>query len=46
MLLCQSENIIKYKFSYLYDETLFMFIEYMEFGALSHFITAHKKSIP
>jgi len=46
MTLCQSWNIIKYYFSYYYEKTLFMFIEYMDHGSLNHFIGHFGRSIP
>lgn len=44
MELCQSENIIQYHFSYTFQETLFMFIEFMEYGSL-HKVLKHFKRI-
>ena len=45
MNLCQSENIIKHYFTYYHEKTLYMFIEYMNNGALNHFIKHFKKNI-
>jgi serine/threonine protein kinase len=45
MTLCQSKNIVQYYFSYYYQTTLFMFIEYMHYGALNHFINHYRKNI-
>lgn len=45
MNLCQSENIIKHYFTYCYQQTLFMFIEYMERGSLNQFIKRYGKGI-
>ena len=46
MSLCQSRNVVSYHFSYYFQETLFMFIEYMRFGALNRFIARHRRAIP
>ena len=45
MTLCQSKNIVQYYFTYYYQDTLFMFIEYMHYGALNHFIKHYRKNI-
>jgi serine/threonine protein kinase len=45
MTVCQSRNIVQYHFSYYYQDTLFMFIEYMHYGALNHFISHYRKAI-
>lgn len=42
---CQSENIIRHYFTYLYENTLFMFVEYMNRGSLNIFIRHYKKNI-
>jgi len=38
MEMCYSSNIIDYHFTYLYKHSLFMFMEYMDCGALTRFI--------
>ncbi len=45
MSLCQSDNIIKHYFTYHYDQTLFMFIQYMDRGSLNQFILRYGKDI-
>jgi len=45
MSLCQSRNIIQYHFSYYFQNTLFMFIEYMKYGSLNNFIAKYRKNI-
>lgn len=52
MTVCQSRNIVQYHFSYYYQvlpdptqDTLFMFIEYMHYGALNHFILHYRRAI-
>lgn len=45
MTICQNRNIVQYYFSYYYQDTLFMFIEYMKYGALNHFIAKYRKNI-
>lgn len=46
MQICLNEYIIAHHFSYLYERTLFMFIDYMEFGELTRFINHYYKAIP
>ena len=45
MSLCKNDNIIQYNFSYYYEKTLFMFIEFMDYGSLNYFIYFYKKKI-
>lgn len=45
MLICRSNNVIYYHFTYYYDKTLFMFVEYMHHGSLTRFIRHYKKNI-
>lgn len=36
--MCYSSNIIDYHFTYLFKHSLFMFMEYMDYGSLTRFI--------
>ncbi len=38
MEMCYCSNIIDYHFTYLFKHSLFMFMEYMDYGALTRFI--------
>lgn len=46
MKLCSSPSIVTYYFTYYYKESLFMFVEFMNGGALTDFIYAYMKKIP
>lgn len=46
MCLCKSSCIVEYYFTYYYKESLFMFIEFMNGGALTDFIYHYLKKIP
>lgn len=46
MKLCNCEQIVNYYFTYYYKESLFMFVEYMDGGALTDFIYGNMKKIP
>ena len=46
MKLCNSPSIVTYYFTYYYKESLFMFVEFMNGGALTDFIYAYMKKIP
>ena len=46
MCLCKSRCIVEYYFTYYYKESLFMFIEFMNGGALTDFIYHYLKKIP
>jgi serine/threonine protein kinase len=45
MNMCQSENSIRHYFTYFYENTLFMFIEYMHHGSLNNFIRHYRRKI-
>lgn len=40
MVKCQHENIIKYEEGYLYDDRLWIFLEYMDAGCLTELLEA------
>lgn len=45
MKICESKNIINYDFTYLFKQSIFMFIEYADKGNLTKFIQyMHKKN--
>ena len=46
MKLCSSPSIVSYFFTYYYKESLFMFVEYMNGGALTDFIYQYMKKMP
>lgn len=47
MKLCESDNIVKHRETYFFNNTIYMFIEYMNAGSLTGFIEKyHKKTIP
>jgi serine/threonine protein kinase len=46
MKLCSSPSIVTYFFTYYYKESLFMFVEFMNGGALTDFIYQYMKKIP
>jgi serine/threonine protein kinase len=46
MTMCTNKNIINYYCAYYYRSCLFMFIEYMDGGALTDIIYQYMKKIP
>ena len=46
MCMCSSPCIVAYYFTYYYKESLFMFVEYMNGGALTDFVYQYLKKIP
>ena len=46
MGLCHSEAIVNYHFTYYFKESLFMFVDYMNAGALTDFVYNYLKKIP
>ena len=38
MEMCASENIIDYHFTYMFKNSLFIFMDYMSYGSLTYFI--------
>lgn len=46
MSLCCSEAIVNYHFTYYFKESLFMFIDFMDVGALTDFVYQYLKKIP
>ena len=46
MKLCKCAQIVNYHFSYLYKQSIFMFVEYMDAGDLANFIEKYEKQIP
>lgn len=46
MEMCQNPSIVTYFFTYYFKESLFMFVEYMNQGALTDFVYHYLKSAP
>jgi serine/threonine protein kinase len=46
MNLCNSNNLTKYFFTYYYKESLFMFVEFMDGGAMVDFVYHYLKKVP
>ena len=46
MKLCHDRNLVNYYFSYYYKESLFMFVEFMNCGALTDFVYHFMKRVP
>lgn len=46
MNLCNSSNLTKYFFTYYYKESLFMFVEFMDGGAMVDFVYHYLKKVP
>jgi serine/threonine protein kinase len=46
MNLCSSPNLTRYFFTYYYKESLFMFVEFMDAGAMVDFVYHYMKKVP
>ncbi len=46
MKLCNSSNLTKYYFTYYYKESLFMFVQFMDGGAMVDLVYKFAKNIP
>lgn len=46
MNLCDSKNLTKYFFTYYYRDSLFMFVEFMDAGAMVDFVYFFLRKVP
>ena len=46
MKLCNSSNLTQYFFTYYYKESLFMFVEFMDGGAMVDFVYHYMRKVP
>ena len=46
MSLCHEKNLTEYYFTYYYKESLFMFVEFMDGGAMTDLVYHFMKKIP
>ena len=46
MKLCDSPNLTQYFFTYYYKESLFMFVEFMDGGAMVDFVYHYMRKVP
>lgn len=45
MEMCRSEYILRHHFTFLFDNSIYMFVEYMNAGSLFDFIENNKRQI-
>lgn len=44
--LCSSRNIIDYEFSYMHQNKIYMFVNYMNGGSITNFLKNIKNKLP